>query len=59
MYRMLEFKNNFIDFSLSTAYDKETRWTIPGAADYQVENAALAILAMRILQQPVSVSIFR
>ena len=44
-------KNNFIDFSLSTAYDKETRWTIPGAADYQVENAALAILAMRILQQ--------
>lgn len=51
MYRMLEFKNNFIDFSLSTAYDKETRWTIPGAADYQVENAALAILAMRILQQ--------
>ena len=51
MFRILEFKNNFIDFSLSTAYDKETRWTIPGAADYQVENAALAILAMRILQQ--------
>lgn len=51
MFRILEFKNNFIDFSLSTAYDKETRWTIPGAAKYQVENAALAILAMRILQQ--------
>lgn len=51
MYQILEFKNNFIDFSLSTAYDKETRWTIPGAAAYQVENAALAILAMRVLQQ--------
>ncbi|WP_296118364.1 folylpolyglutamate synthase/dihydrofolate synthase family protein [uncultured Eubacterium sp.] len=51
MFQILEFKNNFIDFSLSTAYDKETRWTIPGAAEYQVENAALAILAMRILQQ--------
>ena len=50
MFQILEFKNNFIDFSLSTAYDKETRWTIPGAADYQVENAALAILAMRVLQ---------
>ena len=33
MFQILEFKNNFIDFSLSTAYDKETRWTIPGAAD--------------------------
>ena len=51
MFRILEFKNNFIDFSLSTAYDKETRWTIPGAAEYQAENAALAILAMRVLQQ--------
>ena len=51
MFQILEFKNNFIDFSLSTAYDKETRWTIPGAAEYQVENAALAVLAMRILQQ--------
>ena len=51
MFQILEFNNNLIDFSLSTAYDKETRWTIPGAAEYQVENAALAILAMRILQQ--------
>ena len=51
MFRILEFKNNFIDFSFSTAYDKETRWTIPGAAEYQAENAALAILAMRVLQQ--------
>ena len=50
MFQILEFKNNFIDFSLSTAYDKETRWTIPGSAAYQAENAALTILAMRILQ---------
>ena len=50
MFQILEFNNNFIDFSLSTAYDKETRWTIPGSAAYQAENAALAILAMRILQ---------
>ena len=27
MYRMLEFKNNFIDFSLSTAYDKAVSYT--------------------------------
>lgn len=44
-----EFKNNFIDFSLRSDYDKKTRWQIPFAASYQVQNAALAITAMRVL----------
>lgn len=44
-------KNNFIDFFLSTDYDKKTRWTIPFSAAYQVQNAALAITAMRVLQK--------
>jgi dihydrofolate synthase/folylpolyglutamate synthase len=46
-----EIKNNFIDFSLSTDYDKDTRWTIPFSAAYQVDNAALAITAMRVLAE--------
>ena len=51
MCTICEIKNNFIDFSLTTDYDKETRWKIPFSAGYQVENAALAITAIRILQQ--------
>ncbi len=50
MCTICEIKNNFIDFSLSTDYDKETRWKIPFSAPYQVENAALAVCAARILQ---------
>ncbi len=51
MCTICEIKNNFIDFSLLTDYDKETRWKIPFSAGYQVENAALAITAMRRLQE--------
>lgn len=51
MCTICEIKNKFIDFSLSTAYDKETRWKIPFSAVYQVQNAALAITAFRVLQQ--------
>jgi dihydrofolate synthase/folylpolyglutamate synthase len=47
--KIREIKNNLIDFSLSTAYDKGTRWTIPFSAAYQVDNAALAITAIRVL----------
>ncbi len=38
-----------IAFSLSTAYDKKTTWHLPGRALYQVQNAALAITALRVL----------
>lgn len=51
MCTICEFKNNFIDFSLTTDYDKETRWKIPFSAGYQVDNAALAITAARVLQK--------
>lgn len=54
MWRICEIKNKFIDFSLFTDYDKETRWTIPFSASYQVQNAALAITAMRLLKEQVS-----
>lgn len=47
----VEFKNNFIAFSLCDAYDKKTRWEIPFAAEYQIVNAALAITAMRMLNE--------
>ena len=51
MCTICEFKNNFIDFSLCSDYDKKTRWKIPFSASYQVQNAALAITAMRVLMQ--------
>lgn len=49
MCKINEFKNDFIDFSLFTDYDKETRWQIPAYAEYQVWNAGLAITAIRVL----------
>lgn len=51
MCTICEFKNNFIDFSLCSDYDKKTRWKIPFSASYQVQNAALAVTAMRVLMQ--------
>lgn len=51
MYEIRGFKNNFIDFSFCPDYDKKTEWTIPAAAAYQAENAALALLAMRMLSK--------
>ncbi len=49
MCQILEINRNFIEFSISTRYDKETRWRIPFVAEYQVMNAALAITGMRYL----------
>lgn len=51
MFQFCEIKNNYIDFSLSTHYDRKTKWKIPFSATYQVENAAVAITAMRVLDQ--------
>jgi dihydrofolate synthase/folylpolyglutamate synthase len=51
MCRIRESRGGSIDFSLSTAYDKETVWRIPFAATYQVMNAALAITGFRVLTE--------
>ena len=40
---------NTIDFSINSSYYKDSLWTIAGAADYQMYNAALAITAMEAL----------
>ncbi len=45
----LGFTQKGLAFSLSTAYDKTTTWRINSFAGYQMENAALAITAMRVL----------
>lgn len=50
MFKICEIKENHIDFSFLTDYDK-TKWRINSLALYQVENAALAVNAMRLLQQ--------
>ena len=57
MCHIQEIKRNFIEFSISTRYDKDTRWHIPFAAEYQVMNAALAIAAMRCLLERGQVSL--
>lgn len=51
MCQIDKIKRKFIDFSLSTTYDKNTRWQIPFAAQYQVMNASLAITGARVLSQ--------
>lgn len=57
MCQILEIKRNFIEFSISTRYDKDTRWRIPFAAEYQVVNAALAVTAIRWLLEKQQVSL--
>ena len=49
--RIREINRKGIDFSLSTAYDKKTDWTVPFPAEYQGMNAALALTGFRILQK--------
>lgn len=50
MCKINEIKRKFIDFCLSTEYDNGTRWKIPFVSEYQVQNAALAITGIRMLQ---------
>lgn len=49
MFRICEIGGNRIDFSLFSAYDKETEWSIPFSAPYQAANAAVAVTAMKTL----------
>ncbi len=48
-YRITEIAADGIAFYLTSAYDKKTTWHLPGRALYQVQNAALAITALRVL----------
>lgn len=57
MLQILEIKRNFIEFSMSTRYDNDTRWQIPFSAEYQAMNASLAITAMRYLLEQKLVSL--
>lgn len=50
MYKINGFKNNLIDFSLHTDYDKGTGWELAASAPYQVKNAAISVTAMRMMQ---------
>ncbi len=45
---------NYIDFSIDCRYYKINRLTVKSCADYQVQNAALAVLAGKILLPDIS-----
>ena len=49
-YRFLKFKNKSIDFSLSTRYYGYINLTLHTIAQYQMENAALAVHAAQLLE---------
>lgn len=50
-YTNLKIKNKTIDFSLQYRYDGYVSMTIPTIAVYQVENAALAVRAIEVLDK--------
>ncbi len=50
-YAFLKFKNKNIDFSLHTRYYGYVRLTLQTIARYQMENAALAVRAIEVLDQ--------
>ena len=49
MYEVLENNHKNIDFLLDTQYDKKTRVSLHGSADYQIINSSLAIMALEVL----------
>lgn len=50
-YSFLNFKNKTIDFSLHTGYYGYVRFTLHTIARYQMENAALAVRAIEVLDK--------
>lgn len=50
-YRLLRINNKSIDFSVSTRYYKNIPLTLHTIAAYQMENAALAVRAIEVLDQ--------
>lgn len=55
-YEFLHFKNKTIDFSVHTEYYGYIRLTLRTIASYQMENAALAVRAIEVLDQGKTVS---
>lgn len=55
-YRLLRFQNKSIDFSVSTLYYKDIRLCLHTAAVYQMENAALAVRAVEVLDERHSIT---
>lgn len=50
-YAFLDFQNKTIDFSLRTGYYGYVRFTLHTIARYQMENAALAVRAIEVLDE--------
>ncbi len=50
---LFKFKNKTVDFSMSSEYYEYIRASLPTAAVYQKENAALAIRALEVLGRTV------
>ena len=46
---ILKKRKNKIDFSINTSYYRYVKLTVSGAADYQVYNASLAVIAMKMI----------
>lgn len=55
-YTNLKIKNKTIDFSLQYRYDGYVSMTLPTIAVYQVENAALAVRAIEVLDRDGTVT---
>lgn len=49
MYKILANTEKSIDFLLDYRYYENTEITIPGLAEYQVQNSALALIAMNVI----------
>ncbi|MCI6857991.1 MAG: bifunctional folylpolyglutamate synthase/dihydrofolate synthase [Eubacterium sp.] len=56
---ILKKSENYIDFSINSRYYKVSGLRIKSRADYQVENAALAVLAAKILLPHISDGILK
>ncbi len=56
-YEILEINNKNIDFSTYYRYDKDSKFSIPFSGVYQVENAALAIMTISVMDKKDEIDI--
>ncbi len=56
-YKILKINKKTIDFSLQYRYDSNVRFSISTIASYQVENAALAVRAIEVLDASEEITI--
>lgn len=56
-YKILKFNKKSIDFSLQYHYDSNVRFSISTIASYQVENAALAVRSIEVLDESGEITI--